>query len=148
MLREINDSKFNMWRAIVALINADGYKHPDEKKFLIETFAKLPFSESQRKILEQDMSAKNSVDEFYKGITQPGDRSQFIYFARLLFWSDGDFHHQEKEILQCFRQQTMDKADFKKVMHSVDKIAEEFAAGEEQKDFRQKLADFIERFFT
>ncbi|MCB0390698.1 MAG: hypothetical protein KDD58_05390 [Bdellovibrionales bacterium] len=147
LLKEINDSQFNMWRAIVALVHADGHKHSDEDRFLKETFAKLPFSDQQLEILSEDMSQVKKVDDFYPQISDPGDRSQFIYFARLLFWSDGDFHHQEEAILQSFRQQTLDKANLQEVMKSVDAIAEDFAKQENERGFRQKLADFVGRFF-
>ena len=147
MLKEINDSKFNMWRAIVALVHADGVSHPDEDKFLQEAFSKLPFNDEQVKTLAEDMTNVKNVDDFYKEITDPSDRSHFIYFARLLFWSDGDFHHQEEAILQSFREQTLDKANLERAMHEVDEIAAEFAESEENKGFRQKLADFVGRFF-
>lgn len=136
-----------MWRAIVALVHADGVKHPKENQFLIEVFNKLPLSSKQKETLTEDMSKVQSVDEYFDNITEPSDRSHFIYFARLLFWSDGDFNKQESEILNLFHKKTLDKVNLEKIMHSVDSIAEEYDRKEEGKGFRQILADFVERFF-
>ncbi|MCB9025825.1 MAG: TerB family tellurite resistance protein [Bdellovibrionaceae bacterium] len=148
MIKEINESKFNMWRAIVALVHADGIKHPKEDQFLLEAFNKLPLNSKQVETLKQDMIKVQNVDEYFDKITEPSDRSHFIYFARLLFWSDGDFHKQESEILNHFHKKTLEKVHLEKIMHSVDSIAEEYDSKEKEKGFRQILADFIERFFA
>lgn len=147
MVKEIDDSKFNMWRAIVALVHADGKQHPDEDQFLSETFSKLPFTTQQRQTLEQDLKSSKDVEKFYDKISLPADRSYFIYFARLLFWSDGDFHRQEEAIFSRLHSKTMSKVDLENVMHSVDMIAEEYSQREKGRGFRQILADFVARFF-
>jgi uncharacterized membrane protein YebE (DUF533 family) len=147
MLKEIDDSKMNMWRAIVALVHADGLQHPEEDAFIQEKIAVLPFTEEQKQVLNEEMKNPSDVNDLFQQITHSGDRSQFIYFARLLFWSDGDFDAQEEHILKFLREQTLSKVDLEKVMHSVDQIAEDFAQQHRDRGFRQKLADFVGRFF-
>lgn len=79
-------------------------------------------------------------------ITHPGDKSQFIYFARLLFWSDGAFHEQEKAILNRLQKETISKVDITAVMRSVDNIAAEYALGDTKPDFQSILSDFVAKF--
>jgi uncharacterized membrane protein YebE (DUF533 family) len=148
MLKEVNESKFNMWRAVVALVHSDGAAHPEEDAFLNKQFEKIPFSNSQMKTLFEDMKQPKDVNTFFPSITSPGDRAQFIYFARLLFWSDGNFHHQEEEILKSLHQATISKVDLEKVMRSVDTIAEDFARAHKDRGFRTILAEFVERFLS
>lgn len=148
MLKEVNESKFNMWRAIVALVHADGEAHPEEDSFLRAKFQNLPFTSEQLEALNADMESPKDVDVFFEKITSPGDRSQFIYFARLLFWSDGVFQEQEQAILDRLHVATISKVDLEKVMHSVDGIAEQFVRDYKNRNFRTILSDFIQKFFS
>ena len=148
MLKEVNESKFNMWRAIVALVHADLVSHPKEAEYLKNQFQKIPFSETQRKVLSDDLLTFKDVDPYFKAITSPGDKAQFIYFARILFWSDGAFHAQEKAILDRLHKETISKVDLATVMRSVDSIANEFAHERKVRTFSAILSDFVDRFLS
>ncbi len=125
-MNKISDSKFNMWQAIIAFVHADGLKHPSEVAFIEEKLQVLNLTGEQKTLLREDLIRPKNVDDFYELITAPADRSQFVYFARLLLWCDGDFDAQEKAILDRFHKKTLDKVDFRKVMHSVDQIAADY----------------------
>jgi len=148
MLKEVNESKFNMWRAIVALVHADLVSHPQEAEYLKNQFQKIPFSETQRKVLSDDLLTSKDVDPYFKAITSPGDKAQFVYFARILFWSDGAFHEQEKAILDRLHKETISKVDLTAVMRSVDNIANEFVHERKERNFSTILADFVDRFLS
>ena len=123
MNQALNDSQFNMWRAMVALVMADNEEHPSEVQFFHERFEKLAMSEEQKSQLLADLGSRKPVSEFFDGITEPRDRSLFIMFARQLFWSDGDFSEQEKEIHQRLTEQVMEKVDLQKVMREVEEVS-------------------------
>lgn len=148
MLKEVNESKFNMWRAIVALVHADLVSHPKEAEYLKSQFQKIPFSEAQRQVLNDDLVASKNVDTYFKAISSPGDKAQFIYFARLLFWSDGAFQQQEKAILDRLHKETISKVDLTAVMLSVDNIANEFVHERNESGFPSILTDFVKRFLS
>lgn len=145
MLKEIDDSKFNMWRAIVALVHSDSQIHEKEEHWMLERFERLPFSEDQLKTLKDDMTRSQDVWPFFEKITHPADRAHFVYFARLLFWSDGDFHGQESAILERLNQATLDKVDLEAIMKSVDGIADQFQREHESRGFRDIVVDFIDK---
>ena len=111
MSAEISESKFNMWRSIVALIYADGEISVEEEEFVRTKIRRLNFNKEQEDLLKEDITNPKDVNELYQKITDPKDRGQFIYFARLLFWSDGDFDKQEQEIFNHFREGVLSKTD-------------------------------------
>jgi uncharacterized membrane protein YebE (DUF533 family) len=143
----ISDSQFNMWRAIVALVHADGQKHEEEEKFLEQSFNRISLSEEQKNVLMADLHESQDVALFFSKITAPRDRSQFIYFARLLFWCDGSFDAQEQEIFKRLTDKVMSKVDLEKTMRDVEDVSIRFYKEEEAKKkdrpLREKLTDAL-----
>lgn len=95
----VSDSKFNMWRAVFALAHADHVVTEEERRFMYKVLATENFSGAQKNILEEDMEIARDIPDMFMSITDPKDRSRFFYFARMLFWCDGDFAAQEQKIL-------------------------------------------------
>ena len=147
MIKEVSKSQLNMWRSVIALVLADEVSHDSELRFLQEAFNKLPLTAAQRQILEDDLETPKNVNEFFPKITEPSDRSQFIYFARLLFWSDGDFSEQEAKILQQLRTDVLKKADLEVAMKKVENITYEFQEQEaqEKSGFRGMIMSLVEK---
>lgn len=115
----ISDSRFNMWRTLVALVHTDHKVMEEECDFFIRRFDAIPFTEEQKQTLRQDLQDAQDVSKLYDLITDKEDRGTLIYFARLLFWCDGEFHAQEDAILQHLHQQTISKLDLEAIMAEV-----------------------------
>lgn len=101
MNRGVSNSLFAMCRCTVALAYIDGVLSPEEKEMLQGFFATLPLSKEQEKTLADDL-AQGNLDYYllYKQITDLCDRAHLISFARVLFYSDGDFSKDEKAVLE------------------------------------------------
>ena len=112
MSEGISQSRFNMWRAVLALIYADGVVQPQELEFMDHYLAEVPFNEEQKEILKSDLVDPQDVTELYDVITDIEDRGQFFMFARMLIWCDGDLDAQEEKIFDHL---------MKKQMHDIDK---------------------------
>lgn len=134
MSKSLSDSQMAMWKSVVALVHADGKKHYDEITFLKDRFSKLPATEEQKQdLLSSIDDEKLSIDDEFKKITTPADRGQLIYYARLLFWSDGDFAIQEKQIFETLSTEVLSQTDLKKAMKDIDQVVKDFEAWEIQR---------------
>lgn len=111
-----SDSRFYMWRAVFAMAHADNVVTDDEKKYLRGILAREPFSEEQRRILEQDMELPQDVADMFIKVDDQNDRSQFFYHARMLVWSDGDFGEQEQKIIMRLKQTHVRTVDFDQII--------------------------------
>lgn len=107
----VSESKFNMWRAVFALAHADHVVTDEERRFMNKALAKEGFSAEQEATLREDMETPQGIADMFVRITDQKDRSRFFYFARMLFWCDGDFAAQEQAILtrlQNYHNKTVD----------------------------------------
>lgn len=101
-----------MWRALFAISHADAVVSAEERSFMNRVLQEQPFNEAQRAILEQDIEQKQDVTALFARITDQHDRSQFFHYARTLVWADGDFGHQEQQILTRLQKEHFKSADF------------------------------------
>lgn len=147
MKKSITDSQFNMWRAIIALVYADQYKHKLEEDFINESLKPLMMTDEQRAQLLADVKSPQPLNDVFAKMTEPRDRSHFVYFARLLFWSDGDFSKQEKALLKELEGKVMEQVELKSVFAQVDKVVSDFqktqSQHKEERGFRQRLVDAL-----
>ena len=147
MSQPISDSHFNMWLSIIALIYADDQKHPDEAQFIEEMIGKLTASDEQKAQLRAAAENPPDIKDVFPKVTEPKHRSQMIYFARLLFWTDGDFHHQEEAILKRLHEDVMSKVDLEAAMKEVDDVTVKFHDKMEKdlkdRSWSQKLVDAV-----
>lgn len=95
----ISDSRFNMWRAVVAMAHADDVVQPHEINFILENTKKLALSAEQMEILTGDLSEAGNIEDFYARITTPRDKEDFFHLARAIAWSDGEFDDREQAML-------------------------------------------------
>jgi len=109
----LSASQFYMWRAIVAMVHADGIVTPQELAFVQENTKDLPFTDAQRQVLISDFQTPRDVFTMFSQVTSPKDRRDFFILARALCWSDGDYDRQEKnimEVLEGFQIESEDRA--------------------------------------
>lgn len=96
----LTESRFYMWRAIVAMVHADGVVTPHELAFVNDFISEIELSSSQLEILRDDLEVVQDIYEMFVQITDKQDQIDFFSLARALSWCDGDFDQQEKEILE------------------------------------------------
>ncbi len=128
MSHHMSNSRFNMWRCLVSLVYTDHKLTIEERKFFTDRFEKLNLSEEQKSILLQELQSPQKIENIFKYVTDKEDRATFIYFARLLFWSDGEFAEQEEKILKHLHSQVTSEIDIKQVMQDVNDATKEIMA--------------------
>lgn len=98
----IEESRFYMWRAVFAMVHADGVVAKEEKEFVEHYLDAVAFSDEQAAILREDLKTPQDVGEMLAKVTNAEDRGQFFQFSRLLIWCDGDLDAQEQKILDGY----------------------------------------------
>jgi len=97
----VTDSRFYMWRAIVAMAHADGVVTPHEISFIHEYAQDVSFSKEQIGVLATDLQTPQDPYEMFSRIDVQEDKKDFFALARALSWCDGDFAAQEQQIIKC-----------------------------------------------
>lgn len=99
MSEGISESRLYMWRAVVAMIHADGVVTPHEISFLNDYIPDIGLSKGQMDMIMCDLQTPQDVYQMFGKITNRDDRKDFFSLARALSWCDGDFDAQEKTII-------------------------------------------------
>ena len=110
----MNDSRFQMWRAVVALAHADGMIAQQERSFVESYLAQLPISAQQADTLRADLQTPASPGDMFAAITVPSDRADYFQFAQMIIACDGTQAEQEKAIIDHLladQLQTIHQAD-------------------------------------
>lgn len=115
MTEALGESRFYMWRAVVAMIHADGVVTPHELAFVHDYMKDLELSEEQKSIIHEDTEQPQLVHEMFGKIQDVQDRKEFFALARALSWCDGDFDAQEAKILEHL-EQNHNMAEYHNVM--------------------------------
>lgn len=111
----VASSRFNMWRAVVALAHADGRIDPKEKDFVDRYLANVQFSENQKITLKDDLRTPLNVKDMFDTIGDRADQAEFFEFARMLVWCDGDLDAQEDRLFEYVKDSQMAKLDPEKM---------------------------------
>ncbi len=98
--KEMTNSHFNMWRLVVNAVHADQRIDKAELEMIKKYLTELDFNEEQLTILKKELHQPASIDEILPAITDPADRSQSVYFIRLLFWKDQILTSSEEAVLK------------------------------------------------
>ncbi len=106
---ELNASRFNLWRAVVAMIHADGVIKPHEVNFIVEQTRDLPLSINQRGLLMEDINTPKDMKALFREITHPQDRKDFFRLARAIAWADGHYDEREEKLLTSLGLAHMDE---------------------------------------
>ncbi len=85
-------------------------------------------------MLEQDIEQGQSIAEMFALITAQKDRSRFFYFARMLFWCDGDFAEQEQKILTALAKTNFDSLKVDEIAAWVNFVMEASGAAANKSD--------------
>lgn len=117
--KKVSESRFQMWRTLFAIAHADHIVTEEEQKFMEEALESVPFSLSQKTILEEDIKHPKDIIEMFEGISDFEDRSAFFDFARKLVWIDGDYGEEEQDIILKLKTAHMKTADAGKLIGHV-----------------------------
>lgn len=100
MSDSLNESRFYMWRTVVAMAHADGVVTPHELSFINDYVRDINLSQEQLDIVGQDILNPQDISEMFSNITESQDKTDFFALARALSWCDGDYDAQEKCIIE------------------------------------------------
>jgi len=137
----ITESKFNLWRALVSLVHADDVVTLQERDFFLERFQRMGLSFEQRISLQEDLTQPRDIRELLPQISEKHDRSALLYFARLLFWCDGDFAEEEKELFNYLQKEITGVVESSSMMLKVEQAVQQTVAPYEKKGTSSKADD-------
>lgn len=131
MAEGISESRFFMWRAVVAMIHADGVVTPHELSFINDYIPDLNLSQKQLETIAEDLQVPKSVHGMYDRISKSEDRHDFFALARALSWCDGDYDEQEEKIIDALERSRIDEENWR-LMHESREAIKEVELNENQ----------------
>jgi uncharacterized membrane protein YebE (DUF533 family) len=142
----LSDSRFAMWRAVIALVHVDGVVSPYEIHFVREHLRGLTLTPAQTQILADDLVRPQNIETMFAQITAEIDKRDFFSLARVLCWSDGDFQQQEKSILSRL-DQAYQNADSTRLWRESEKSVKEIMIGFKDVVEGEPKEKWLDRFF-
>ncbi|MFT6069931.1 MAG: uncharacterized membrane protein YebE (DUF533 family) [Bacteriovoracaceae bacterium] len=124
-MKEVNDSKFNMWRASMAVIYLDGKVTKEEEAWAESKINELPFSDAQREIIRNDLKSGLSIDTVLPLITHKPDIAFLLHLIRTIGHIDGCYDASEKEAFQKLEQRIMKGLDVESLEKQVRTMEEQ-----------------------
>lgn len=117
----MNESKFNMWRACIAVIYLDKVVTKEEHDWAIDRIQKLPLTENQRNILQNDLKNGVTLDEVLPKITEKVDLGFLVNNFRILANIDHNFSDVERASFNALEKKVLGGLD----LVGIEKQAEE-----------------------
>jgi hypothetical protein len=99
LLKILTDSRFAMWRAVIAVMHLDKIVMPHEVNYALKCLKNVPLSDEQRQILLDDMVSPVALEDVFNEITHPQDCADFFRYARELSWADGEMTAVEEQMI-------------------------------------------------
>lgn len=125
-LKGISDSRMFMWRAVIAMVHADGVVTPHELAFVQDSIKDIGMSPEQLKIISHDLQTPQDSYEMFSQIQSPLDKKDYFALARAVSWCDGDLDKQEQLILKNLEKMHINEEEMKlldqsrQAMHEVE----------------------------
>ncbi len=146
----VAESRFYMWRAVVAMVHADGVVTPQEVAFVNDYMKVISLSAQQIEEIGRDLQAPQDVYEMFSYILTRQDRKDFFVLARALSWCDGDYDGQEKLIIEQLEEMHMDDEsrvlleESRDIFNEVELCQNQWKVKENAKsDYSEKLFGFL-----
>ena len=147
MAQGLSESRFYMWRAVVAMVHADGVVTPHELSFINDYVKELDFSIAQLDIIGEDLREPQQAHDMFAKIAEREDKKDFFALARALSWCDGDYDAQEKFIIDHLEQENF-IVENKELLNESREVMNEVELNKNQWMFKtkrsQKLFGFLE----
>ena len=119
MEKEVSVSKFYMIRCLIAMAHADGIIDEKEIAYISAMVNRLPLTEEQHGIIEDDFDNAKDVYDLLRYINDPVFRGQLPYFARVLAFKDGHLHPTEQELLDKLHANALEGVDMEEIKKNV-----------------------------
>ncbi len=124
-MQEVNDSKFNMWRASMAVIYLDGRVTKEEEAWAESKIQDLPFSSAQRNIIHGDLTHGLSIDKVLPLITHKPDIAFLLHLIRTIGHIDGCYDASEKEAFKKLEEKIIKGLDLEALEEQVRTMEEQ-----------------------
>lgn len=115
----ISESKFQMWRGTIALVQVDNIITREEKLWLDEHLKKIAFSQEQKDKLRKDFKDGIRIDDVLLSSIEPRERGMLVSFANTIFRRDGLVESEEK-LLDELTQKILGDLDMKEIAQEVE----------------------------
>ncbi|WP_127716869.1 TerB family tellurite resistance protein [Halobacteriovorax sp. HLS] len=122
---EISDSKFNMWRACLAIISIDGRHSEEEKLWLSERARIVKFSKEQLETLERELKKPVDIESILPLITDKKDLAFLMHQIRVIGNIDGLYDEDEKAAFKKVESIVMKGIDLTSIEKEVQKMEDE-----------------------
>ena len=129
--KEMTESHLNMWRLVTLAIHADGHTDPEEIAMIEKYIEELNFNDEQKELIRKELKTPSSLEDILPKITDPGDRSQSLYFVRLLLWRDKILTDEEEVFLKKVQSHFMQFSDIQAISNQLDQLKEKNSKTEE-----------------
>ena len=124
-MASISESKFQAWRACVAVIFLDSTVSNEESRWVEEKIKILPLTNDQRLILIKDLKTGISLSETLSKITDKKDLAFVVDTFRVLGNIDNKFSSVEKESFKKLESQVLQGLDLVAISREIEKLENE-----------------------
>lgn len=118
-MQGLTESRFHMWRVIIALAYGSSVVSPEKQKELRAIFKDVPFNMLQKEQIEVDMAAPRRPDVLLPKVTELRDRRDCIRYVKEIFWQDGLLGGYEQELLKKLEHEVSYDFDIVNMMKGV-----------------------------
>ncbi len=141
----VSQSRFYVWRTIVALVHADGVVTDEEIRYIAEAMEHVPFSDKQRALLKEDMSKPQKPMTMFAMISDKFDQSEFFKLAAQLVHIDGDYGSAEQDIMLRLKEAHIKQTNVDDLVHKVRFDFEDEPSGQNGADGLNQKKSFFEK---
>lgn len=148
MITEINESKFNLWRAVVSLSHVDGRVLEEESAWLHGMLIRLPFTDEQRKTLEHEIDHAADVEMLIEKITDRKDKATLLHFANMLFKVDGHYDCKERALFKKLEGEILKNSEVAMAIKTFERMAKDGSLDTDTQEKSRVPFDWIFNIFS
>ncbi len=148
MNSEIDESKFNLWRGVVALAHVDGRVLEEEASWIRGMLIRLPFTDEQRATLESDIDNEGDIEAILNKITDRKDKATLLHFANMLFKVDGHFDCSEKATFKKIEEKVLQNSEVSMAIQTFERMAKDGSLDEDLSKKPRVPFDWLLKIFS
>jgi len=119
---ELTESKFNMWRACVAILIIDNNLDDKEKSWFESKLQQIPFSTEQLDILRDDLRSGLRFEEIIEKVADRRDKAFLLHQVRVLGHLDGNFDKFERDAFVKLETIILKKLDLEGIRSEIEEL--------------------------
>jgi len=120
----LNESKFNMWRACIAIIHVDGNIAKEELQWAMEKINSIKMSSDQKNLLNEDLKKSPDLKDLLKKITHKPDLAFLLHMVRVISHLDNNYSSQEKDTYNALEKMILKGIDLEEIEHLITDLKE------------------------